>query len=139
MISDKVYQLCTSTESVSALLAQDPTLTPGEAWEKLYGHHAAAEKESISTAKTHRDHYTPNDLIRARECGNWGPTQPSDLFLRVSIVPLQLANIGTDFEDVPRCIMHLRQECVWLYGQSITDGELWYYSVDSSICVCFHL
>lgn len=83
MISDKVYKLCTSTESVSSLLAKDPTLAPGEAWKKLYGHYAAGEKESKSTARAHRDGVTPEDLKRAAECGKWGPTQPSELFLRV--------------------------------------------------------
>ncbi len=83
MISDKVYKLCTSQESVSALLAKDPTLAPGEAWKQLYGGHAAGAKESTATAKTHRDNHTPEDLKRALECGNWGPTEPSELFLRV--------------------------------------------------------
>lgn len=84
MISDKVYKLCTSPESVSSLLAKDPSLTPGEAWKKLYGGHAAGEKESKDTAKIHRDEITAEDLKRAAECGKWGPTQPSELFLRVS-------------------------------------------------------
>jgi hypothetical protein len=84
MISDKVYKLCTSKESVSALLAKDPTMAPGEAWKKLYGGHAAGEKESKATARAHRDQIAPDDLKRALECGNWGPTHPSELFLRVS-------------------------------------------------------
>lgn len=84
MISEKVFELCTGSESVSSLLAKDPTLTPGEAWKKLYGHHA--QKESKATAVAHRDHVTSDDLQRARECGNWGPTEPSELFLRVSSI-----------------------------------------------------
>jgi hypothetical protein len=83
MISDKVYKLCTSSESVSSRIAKDPTLTPGEVWKKLYGHHDAGEKETKSTARAHRDEITPEDLKRAAECGKWGPTQPSELFLRV--------------------------------------------------------
>jgi hypothetical protein len=86
MISDRVYKLCTSPESVSSLLAQDPSLSPGEAWKKLYGGHVSREKESKSTAKTHRDTATPEDLKRAAECGKWGSTQPSELFLRVSFL-----------------------------------------------------
>lgn len=85
MISEKVYKLCTSTESVSSLLAKDPTLAPGEAWKKLYGGHAAGEKESTATARSHRDELTPEDLQKALECGKWGPTQPSELFLRASL------------------------------------------------------
>jgi len=83
MISEKVYKLCTSKESVSALLAKDPTLSPEEAWKQLFGGDEAGDKESISTAKANRDNHTPEDLKRARECGNWGPTEPSELFLRV--------------------------------------------------------
>ncbi|KAI6715045.1 hypothetical protein JHW43_002411 [Diplocarpon mali] len=83
MISDRVYKLCTSKESVSALLARDPTLAPEEAWNQLFGGNLTGEKESISIAKAHRDNHTPEDLQRARECGNWGPTEPSELFLRL--------------------------------------------------------
>lgn len=83
MISDKVYKLCTSTETVSSLLAKDPTLAPGEAWKQLYGGDNGGEKESQSTAEANRDDITPDDLKRAYECGNWGPTKPSELFLRV--------------------------------------------------------
>jgi hypothetical protein len=83
MISEKVYKLCTGKESVSSLLAKDPTLAPGDAWKQLFGGHNAGEKESQSTAEAHRDDVTPDDLKRAYECGNWGPTKPSELFLRV--------------------------------------------------------
>ena len=84
MISEKVYTLCTGTETVSSLLASDPTLSPGDAWNKLYGGHAAGEKEPANTARQHRDEHTPEDLKRAYECGKWGPTQPSELFLQVN-------------------------------------------------------
>lgn len=83
MISDKVYKLCTSKQSVSSLLAEDPTIAPGDAWKRLYGSGEAGKKESKSTAREHRDKHTPEDLVRAKACGNWGPTEPSELFLRV--------------------------------------------------------
>ncbi|RAL61094.1 hypothetical protein DID88_010435 [Monilinia fructigena] len=83
MISDKVYKLCTSKETVSSLLAKDPTIAPGDAWKQLYGGHAAGEKESKNEARRHRDTPTPEDLQRALECGNWGSTQPSELFLKM--------------------------------------------------------
>ncbi|KAL2070490.1 hypothetical protein VTL71DRAFT_13516 [Oculimacula yallundae] len=83
MISEKVYKLCTSNESVSALLAKDPSLSPEEAWKQLFGGDAGGEKESEATAIANRDNHTPEDLKRARECGNWGPTEPSELFLRL--------------------------------------------------------
>ena len=105
MISDKAYKLCTSQESVSALLANDPNMAPADAWKKLYGGHLAGEKESKSVAKEHRDTITPEDLQRAYECGHWGPTRPSDLFLRVSTVMFWQRGI-TDFADVSRCSMY---------------------------------
>ncbi|CZS88896.1 related to IQ calmodulin-binding motif protein [Rhynchosporium graminicola] len=83
MISEKVYKLCTSKESVSALLAKNPSLSPEEAWKQLFGGDEGGEKESVTTAKANRDNHTPEDLQRARECGKWGPTEPSDLFLRL--------------------------------------------------------
>jgi len=89
MISDRVYKLCTSKESVSALLAKNPTLAPEEAWKQLFGGHAAGEKASSATAQAHRDNHTSEDLKRAFECGNWGPTEPSELFLRVRGVILR--------------------------------------------------
>lgn len=82
MISDKVYKLCTSSESVSSLIAKDPSLAPGVAWEKLYGEHAGGNK---AAARAHSDTLTPEDLKRAAECGKWDATQPSELFLRVYI------------------------------------------------------
>lgn len=84
MISDKVYKLCTSPETVSSLLAKDPTLAPGEAWKKLYGGHTVGEKEGNGAARARRDQATLEDLKRAAECGKWGTTEPSELFLRVS-------------------------------------------------------
>jgi len=86
MISERVYKLCTNSQSVSGLLAKDPTLAPGDAWKQLYGSHIPDEKSSISTAEAKRDTITPADLKRASECGNWGATQPSELFLRVSMI-----------------------------------------------------
>lgn len=85
MISDNVYKICTSKDSVSTLLAADPTLSPGEAWKKLYGSLAAGEKDSKAAARNRKDQASPADLQRAFECGNWGPTKPSELFLRVSM------------------------------------------------------
>ncbi|KAJ6608617.1 hypothetical protein B0H10DRAFT_2067394 [Mycena sp. CBHHK59/15] len=83
MISPNVRALCNGTETVSSLLAQDPELPPGDAWKKLYGPHAAAPNQSAAAAREHRDDHTPEDLKRAHECGKWGPTEPSELFLKL--------------------------------------------------------
>lgn len=80
MVSDRVHELCTSKQSVSALLAQDPTIAPGDAWKTLYGNLPS----EAGSAGTEREDSTPDDLKRVAECGNWGPTQPSELFLKAS-------------------------------------------------------
>ncbi|KAJ7090308.1 hypothetical protein B0H15DRAFT_907267 [Mycena belliarum] len=83
MISPKVYELCNDPETVSALVAQDPGLAPGDAWKKLYAKHCPSSRESIAKARENRDAHTPEDLKRACECGKWGPTKPSELFLKL--------------------------------------------------------
>lgn len=90
-ISDKVYAWCTSKDSVSNELAKDPSLSPGDAVKKLYG-----EGDGISLsekkASPHRETATQEELERAFQCGNFGPTRPSELFLRIfhdTLLPLE--------------------------------------------------
>lgn len=82
-ITDKFYELFTSPESVSSVLARDPSMSPADAWHKLYGHHAG--KLNASHSIQHAGKHVPpeNELKRAADCGHWGPTQPSQLFLTV--------------------------------------------------------
>ena len=88
-VSDQLIRLCTSSESVSSLVAEDPTLAPGDAWERLYGEHAlkaAVKSEQRKSTGGENDEPRPADqpdLERAARCGKWGPAQPSELFLRV--------------------------------------------------------
>lgn len=87
-ISDKFYHLFTSNDSVSSLLALDSTMSPGDAWHKLYSHHAG--KLSGPHSIDHAGKHVPSlqELKRAADCGHWGPTQPSQLFLTVSLQQL---------------------------------------------------
>ncbi|KAH6632262.1 hypothetical protein F5144DRAFT_612750 [Chaetomium tenue] len=87
-ISDHTIHLCTSGESVSSLLAHDPNLRPSDAWDKLYGNAArkgggAAEHEPNQQSSNGHDGTIETELERAARCGNWGPTKPSDLFLKI--------------------------------------------------------
>lgn len=107
MISERVYKLCTNPESVSALLAKDPTMAPGDAWKKLYGHHLPGEHASKSKSEALRDEITPEDLKRTKECGNWGPTEPSETFLRVSRA-IRIGRVTLTILVVPRCTLHVR-------------------------------
>lgn len=89
-ISDRVYELCRSPQSVSSLLAEDPSLSPGEAAKKLY--HPDVVSISEGHPPKERIPATEEELQRAYECGNFGPTRPSELFLRIfhdSLLPLE--------------------------------------------------
>lgn len=81
--SDKTFTYCTAKDSVSALLAADPTLAPGDAWHKLYGHHVPKLSSSKSMKHCGKGEVSQENLEKAEQCGKWGPTQPSELFLRV--------------------------------------------------------
>ena len=84
-ISDRLVDLCTSSESVSTILAQEPTLAPSDAWKKLYKHHAGKLTGPHSIHEAGKREASKEALERAAKCGKWGPTQPSELFLRVSL------------------------------------------------------
>jgi hypothetical protein len=81
-LPDHVVELCTNGESVSTFLAHDPTIAPGEAWKKLYGHHVSKHSSKAVDAAGKGD-IAWEELEKAAKCGKWGPTEPSELFLRV--------------------------------------------------------
>ena len=83
-VSDELLKLLTSPESVSTLLAQNPSLSPGEAWKKLYDHHVGKLGEPRPIHDSENLLASEEALRKAAEAGHWGPTQPSELFLRVS-------------------------------------------------------
>jgi len=89
IISDRVYELCSDNRSVSSQLARDSSLSPGEAAKTLY--HPDTVSISEGTPPEKRVPATDEELKRAYECGNWGPSKPSELFLRIfhdSLMPL---------------------------------------------------
>lgn len=78
-ISDEIYQYCTGPSNVTSALAEDPSQEPADLVKKLYG----TERLAITKRKAHlHQPATPEELQRARECGRWGNSHPSDLFLR---------------------------------------------------------
>ncbi|KAF2140413.1 uncharacterized protein K452DRAFT_360026 [Aplosporella prunicola CBS 121167] len=80
-ISDKVFALCHEKDTVSSLLAEDPSLKPADAARQLYGRHGFSIYEGKLPAERRRA--TDEELERARRCGRFGDTKPSELFLRV--------------------------------------------------------
>ncbi|KAK4144606.1 uncharacterized protein C8A04DRAFT_11437 [Dichotomopilus funicola] len=83
-LNDHTIRLCTSDESVSSLVARNPDLAPGDAWKKLHGDDAWKHLEGRGR---HEDKFDDSEdkteLSRTAECGKWGPTKPSELFLRI--------------------------------------------------------
>ncbi|KAF2812027.1 uncharacterized protein BDZ99DRAFT_507495 [Mytilinidion resinicola] len=81
-ITPTVVKHCQADETVSSLLAQNPSLSPEEASIKLFG-----KKEKTGQPSSEADHElspaSAQDLKQALSCGRWGPTQPGELFLRV--------------------------------------------------------
>lgn len=84
-VSDGLFKMVTSPDSVSSLLAQDPSLSPSQAWKKLYGDYDRKPSSSQSDHGAGGGSLAPEEALkRAADCGQWGPTQPSELFLKVS-------------------------------------------------------
>lgn len=82
--NDRVYEWCNSPNSVSSALAADPSIAPGDAWLKLYGHNVKKPESSKAVDHAGEGTLSQDALERAERCGKWGPTKPSELFLRVS-------------------------------------------------------
>lgn len=79
-ITPKVVELCQSEETVSSVLASDPSLSPGEVAERIF---SKRDKKKLSRdANEEVDPASPEDLQQAASCGRWGPTRPGELFLR---------------------------------------------------------
>ncbi|KAL4898021.1 hypothetical protein BDV59DRAFT_208557 [Aspergillus ambiguus] len=73
MLPDRVCRLCSGNKTVSSELAKDPSQSPVVVFHQLYSH-----LERIGEKPVEKE-----DLQRAANCGNWGPTRPSILFLKI--------------------------------------------------------
>jgi len=80
-ISDKVYNLCRAEATVSSEYARDPTQAPGEIAARLYGSEGVSVVEGKPSKS--RKPASAEELERAYQCGRFGKTRPSELFLRV--------------------------------------------------------
>lgn len=81
MVSDHVYKLCQEVPSVSSEFAKNPQEAPIDIIKRLYGHHKPNTSHEVSGNE--RPVATPADLERARQCGKWGASQPSEFFLQI--------------------------------------------------------
>jgi phosphatidylserine/phosphatidylglycerophosphate/cardiolipin synthase-like enzyme len=78
-ITPKVVELCQSEETVSSVLAKDPSLSPGEVAERIF---SKRKTKPSRRADEELGSASAEDLKQAASCGRWGPTQPGELFLR---------------------------------------------------------
>jgi len=76
MISDFVYDLCHEHETVSTRLAANSKEVPGDVAKQLFA-------KAKSLPKSDTELKAEYDLQRAFDCGKWGTSRPSDLFLKV--------------------------------------------------------
>ena len=81
MVSQTVWDLCNGKDTVTSVLANDPQKAPHEAVSGLYNGDFAGFKEH---SKFKRVQASEEDLQKAFECGNWGLSKPSRLFLQVN-------------------------------------------------------
>ncbi|EMC96773.1 hypothetical protein BAUCODRAFT_34168 [Baudoinia panamericana UAMH 10762] len=88
---DQILQWCQSKDSISSHYAQDPTKSPSDIGQKLFGSHHL--HSSSTKAPTERLVASPETLEWARRCGNFGNTQPSQLFLQA-------------YHDLLQCLQH---------------------------------
>ncbi|KAI0482241.1 hypothetical protein GGR56DRAFT_619132 [Xylariaceae sp. FL0804] len=82
-IGDRLYELCRREEaSVTALVAADGGKKPAaEAWKTLFGKpHHGGDRDIRDIG---RGRLSAEERLRAKSAGNWGPTEPSELFLRI--------------------------------------------------------
>jgi hypothetical protein len=105
MISDHVYNLCRSEVTVSSELAKDPSKPPGAVFHSLFPdkHQIRSVPSEIENdvkpkAAPHQETKaplvaSPEEIKKAFECGKWGKTRPSDLFLKVSAVQATVVNL----------------------------------------------
>ena len=75
-----IQRLCQSQDTITSHYVQDPTQTPGDIAEKLFKTHNL--KAASTKPPPKREVATLEGLEWARSCGNFGNTQPSELFLR---------------------------------------------------------
>ncbi|KAI0132618.1 hypothetical protein BJ170DRAFT_255175 [Xylariales sp. AK1849] len=150
-LGETLTQLCQSNDSVSSLLAKDPTLSPGEAWKKLYHHHTTRPHGSEAVRDIGRGTVESDQLLQAQSCGKWGQHQPSELFLRLyhdtlctlnenpthgmvspsllgstGVVPLSIISV------IPDIVRHMSNLIVRAEKEVILATNFWQNSVASS-------
>jgi hypothetical protein len=91
MVTDRVYNWCKQSDTVTSELAKDPSQCPWKIFKDLYEthDHTLHPQKSVDSVSTPSDVVSPtqekDQLQKAFSCGNWGSSVPSELFLKVSM------------------------------------------------------
>ena len=93
MLPDRVIKLCQETATVSSEYAKNPTEAPLDIARRLYGNCKPASKNDFPGVE--RQPPTHADLEQARQCGQWGPSQPSEFFLQIYHAALTSLDVDT--------------------------------------------
>lgn len=80
MVAEHVYEQCQSPKSIAAEVQKTPNMAPGELAEQLFKTHHLKVLDSPRPKEIFEP--SAEDLERARKCGKFDGTQPSELFLR---------------------------------------------------------
>ena len=82
MIAPKVVKLCKNGLSISDELAKNPSQGSSRICEKLF--HIESDQDIGQNNYPPTEEDGISDLETAAECGSWGASKPSELFLKVS-------------------------------------------------------
>lgn len=89
MATDRVYNWCKQSDTVTSELAEDPSQCPWKIFKDLYKthDHVLHPKKPVGSVSTSSDEVSAaqekDELQKALSCGNWGSSVPSELFLKV--------------------------------------------------------
>jgi hypothetical protein len=81
MIPPKVYELCQNNTTLTAELTKNPSEPPASVCKRLF--HVDTDDNIIRDKAKHTPTSNATDVEQARQCGKWGDSQPSELFLKV--------------------------------------------------------
>ncbi|KAH8205566.1 hypothetical protein TruAng_000272 [Truncatella angustata] len=125
-LDEPLARFCQSDDSVSALLAQDPALSPGQAWKKLSHHYKNKSHETQDIRDIGKGEVTDEQLELAFRCGKWGKTRPSRLFLRHLGLPAKKKTLS-----IPDIVRHMSNLIVRAEKEVILATNFWQNSAAS--------
>ena len=100
MIPPKVYELCHHHKTLTSELAKTPNEPPHHVCKRIFD---ADTDDDIEDRKDSIAPHGSTDIEQALQCGNWGGSEPSELFLKVKFVLVIPSTTVLTKADLPRC------------------------------------